>query len=176
MMAIQTPYTILIRRDTEELFNELNPILRDKELVCVKIDNNTYKYKYGDGKSKYSELEFVNSIYDIDIIKIYDPKSNTRWATIDLNPFNHFYNEEYMQKERENDIEYKKYQFIQKLLKYSKDYAVLCSENVILPKGTFQMARDLYYAKLPCLKLGDGEKCYNDLPFIDDNLSINNNK
>ena len=175
-MSIQTPYTIVIRRDTEERFNELNPVLRDKELVCVKIDDNTYKYKYGDGKSKYSELEFVDSIYDIDYIKIYDPNSNTRWISIDLNPFNHFYNEEYMQKEREKDAEYKKYRFIQKLLKDSKDYAVLCNENEIIPKGICQMAKDLYYAKLHCLKIGDGEKHYNDLPFIDDILPIKINE
>ena len=49
---------ILPRRDTEEKWNEINPVLREDEFIVIVVDKTCKKYKLGDGVHKYSELPF----------------------------------------------------------------------------------------------------------------------
>ena len=56
---------IYIRRDFEYNWEKFNPILREDELICViknHCNNYTNAYKMGDGKHKYTELEFLDEI------------------------------------------------------------------------------------------------------------------
>lgn len=53
-------YTLLPRRDFEEEWERINPVLKDKE-ICVIYSSWTKSitYKLGDGKTPYLKLEYA---------------------------------------------------------------------------------------------------------------------
>ena len=54
------PRTILLKCDTVESYKESNPVLNDRELVCVKMEDGTIKYKLGDGITPFIDLPYTN--------------------------------------------------------------------------------------------------------------------
>ena len=51
--------TIIPRRDTEEVWEENNPIPKEREICIIYTKWCGTKYKLGDGKTPYSLLPFV---------------------------------------------------------------------------------------------------------------------
>lgn len=51
--------TIIPRHDTEEKWEEINPIPKEREICVVYTQWCGTKYKLGDGKTHYSLLPFV---------------------------------------------------------------------------------------------------------------------
>lgn len=62
--------TIIPKCDLEEAWLEVNPILKDREIV-VSVDKNEIGYKLGDGKSCYSDLPFVDLFKAINLGYVY---------------------------------------------------------------------------------------------------------
>lgn len=50
---------IMPRRDTEEKWEEDNPILKEREICIVYTQWRGIEYKLGDGKTHYSHLPFT---------------------------------------------------------------------------------------------------------------------
>lgn len=68
---IMYQFTVVIRGDDEQKLEELNPIPRERELVGVRMNDGSMKYKFGDGKTPYMELPFIDNISNIDYLYIY---------------------------------------------------------------------------------------------------------
>ena len=57
--------TIIRREDFVEWFEE-DPVLLDRELICVYgVNENEPWFKIGDGKSKFSELNYITQISEL---------------------------------------------------------------------------------------------------------------
>lgn len=52
-------FKVIPRTDTWSKWERENPILRRGEIIAVR-DKNNYRYKLGDGTSRFSELEFCS--------------------------------------------------------------------------------------------------------------------
>lgn len=75
---------IYLKRDQAKNFILEDPVLKDKELIAVYDEDKLIGHKIGDGKSKWSELDYV----DLDLIdefKVYDGKMGYACRII-LNP------------------------------------------------------------------------------------------
>lgn len=57
--------TINIRRDTNENFRKVNPVLGYRELCCVYTKRGR-KWKIGDGVKPFRKLKYITRIRDID--------------------------------------------------------------------------------------------------------------
>ena len=65
-MKSQNKFTTIIRRDDIIEWLEADPILLDRELVCVYgVDEHEPWFKIGDGKSKFSELNYITQISEL---------------------------------------------------------------------------------------------------------------
>lgn len=73
--------TFVPLRDTLEKFTEVNPIIYDKELCCVLMDNGEYRWKIGDGVTSFNDLKYVDKISDIQEIYLYE-RSNKNGRAI----------------------------------------------------------------------------------------------
>lgn len=65
MRTISTGGHIYIRRDFNYIWEKINPVIAEDELICVMENhktNFTNRYKLGDGKHTYTELDFLNDI------------------------------------------------------------------------------------------------------------------
>ena len=59
-------FTTIIRQGDVTEWLEVDPILLDRELVCVNgIVKNEPWFKIGDGKSKFSELNYITQISEL---------------------------------------------------------------------------------------------------------------
>ena len=59
-------FTTVIRRGDVVEWLEKDPILLDRELVCIYVtDENEPWFKIGDGKSKFSELNYITQISEL---------------------------------------------------------------------------------------------------------------
>ena len=65
-MKWHNKFTTIIRRGTVVEWLEEDPILLDRELVCVYgIVENEPWFKIGDGKSRFSELNYITQISEL---------------------------------------------------------------------------------------------------------------
>ncbi len=79
--------TCLIARDEEKKWDYNNPVLKDKELVCVYTLFGP-RYKLGDGIHTYQMLPFIDRLTDVSEFIIYDAdRSKQPVITINLRPF-----------------------------------------------------------------------------------------
>jgi hypothetical protein len=59
-------FSTLVRRGDFKEWLEEDPILLDRELVCVYgIDEDEPWFKMGDGKSRFSELNYITQISEL---------------------------------------------------------------------------------------------------------------
>jgi hypothetical protein len=82
--------TILPRRDIEEKWLNINPILHEYELACIETKDGI-KYKLGDGKTEFKNLKYLNTLDGLDYFKIYNNyvgyNNIFNITTVYLNPF-----------------------------------------------------------------------------------------
>lgn len=65
-MKWSNKFTTIIRRDDVANWLEDDPVLLDRELVCVYgVDENEPWFKIGDSKSRFSELNYVTQISEL---------------------------------------------------------------------------------------------------------------
>ena len=65
-MKSSNKFTTIIRRGDVVEWLEEDPILLDRELVCVYgVDESEPWFKIGDGKSKFSELNYITQISEL---------------------------------------------------------------------------------------------------------------
>lgn len=65
-MKWSNKFTTIIRRGDVVEWLEEDPILLDRELICVYgVDENEPWFKIGDGKSKFSELNYITQISEL---------------------------------------------------------------------------------------------------------------
>ena len=50
---------VIPKRDTLDNFKELNPVIRNNELIKIFMPDGTNMWKLGDGKSNFSELPYI---------------------------------------------------------------------------------------------------------------------
>lgn len=83
--AISNMYKhVIMRRDTEDRWNEFNPVLRQFELVAVSTQDKI-RYKYGDGTTSFKDLPYIKYLSSIDFYIMYPPKMKP--VVVWLNPF-----------------------------------------------------------------------------------------
>ena len=75
-------FKCLIRRDTKKQWTDFNPVLRLGEIAMEQIDEDTYLYKIGDGKSEWSELPYVD-LNEVPEFRIYTDRHS---VSVDLRP------------------------------------------------------------------------------------------
>lgn len=75
---------IMFRRDHDYEWERNNPVLRDGELVVVYTALGT-KYKQGDGKKSFTDLQYVSNINSLKPVMIYTGNSEAG-AMIDFLP------------------------------------------------------------------------------------------
>lgn len=77
---------ILIKRDCTSRYEEFDPVLYYHELAVEYDGNQIVGYKLGDGKTKWSELDYITNISDIHHFVLYcDPTGPA--AQVVLDPF-----------------------------------------------------------------------------------------
>ncbi len=76
---------IMFRRDHDYEWEKNNPLLRDGELVVVYTALGT-KYKQGDGKKYFNELQYVSNINSLKPVMIYTSGNSEAGALIDFLP------------------------------------------------------------------------------------------
>lgn len=63
-----TNFKIIIKRDLDKNWDKANPIIRKNELLCVVCTEKgalINKYKIGDGKTRYKDLNFLDKIPEV---------------------------------------------------------------------------------------------------------------
>ena len=75
----------MFRRDHDYEWERNNQILRDGELVVVYTALGT-KYKQGDGKKPFVELQYISNINSLKPVMIYTSGSNEAGARTDFLP------------------------------------------------------------------------------------------
>lgn len=76
---------IMFRRDHDYEWERNNPVLRDGELVVVYTALGT-KYKQGDGKKSFTDLQYVSNINSLKPVMIYTSVNSEADAMIDFLP------------------------------------------------------------------------------------------
>ena len=76
---------IMFRRDHDYEWERNNPVLRDRELVVVYTALGT-KYKQGDGKKSFIDLQYVSNINSLKPVMIYTSGNSEAGAMIDFLP------------------------------------------------------------------------------------------
>ena len=76
---------IMFRRDHDYEWERNNPVLRDGELVVVYTALGT-KYKQGDGKKSFTDLQYVSNINSLKPIMVYTSGNSEAVAMIDFLP------------------------------------------------------------------------------------------
>ena len=69
-------YMVSIKTEQLMVMRDLDPVLHDKEVVAVYDGDRFIGHKVGDGKTKWSELLFVDKIDDIKECWLYVPDDN----------------------------------------------------------------------------------------------------
>lgn len=76
---------IMFRRDHDYNWERNNPQLREGELVVVYTALGT-KYKQGDGKKSFNDLQYVSNINSLKPVMIYTSGNSEAGALIDFLP------------------------------------------------------------------------------------------
>ena len=69
-------YLVSIKTEQVSIMRDLDPILNVNEAIAMYDGNTFIGHKVGDGKTKWSELQFVERISDIKECWLYVPDSN----------------------------------------------------------------------------------------------------
>lgn len=69
-------YLISIKTEQVMTMQKLDPVLYVNEVIAVYDGDNFIGHKVGDGKTKWSELQFVDKISDIKECWLYVPDKN----------------------------------------------------------------------------------------------------
>ena len=81
---------IMFRRDHDYEWERTNPILRDGELVVVYTALGP-RYKQGDGKKHFKDLQYVTDISSLKLVKVYDSGNAEAGALLNFIPESEFY-------------------------------------------------------------------------------------
>lgn len=82
---------VLIKRGINNDLLELNPVLEEFELCCIKMESGEYTYKIGDGKTPYNDLPVITNISDIEKFIVYDKVYKIPLCEIMINSHDELY-------------------------------------------------------------------------------------
>ena len=70
-------YMVSIKTEQLMVMRDLDPVLHEKEAVAIYDGDRFIGHKVGNGKSKWSELQFVDKIEDIKECWLYVPDNSS---------------------------------------------------------------------------------------------------
>ena len=80
-------YTILVSRDDLRRYQENNPVLEKRELVCVYKKHGKVTFKLGDGVSRFNDLKYITKINDLlPYFCVYPKANNVEKVNMVLDP------------------------------------------------------------------------------------------
>ena len=80
-------YTILVSRDDLRKYQEINPVLEKRDLVCVYKKHGKVTFKLGDGVSRFNDLKYINKISDLlPYFCVYPKTHNVEKVNVVLDP------------------------------------------------------------------------------------------